>query len=666
MATVRFAILRRSMAASRAFTAICGFASIALAATVVTATSAASPTAARGTGTAAGATHLVAAPPVLSVTPVVSGLSIPWDVEFLPDGTMLYDQRGGGLSIRTTAGTVRNLAADFADLWASGETGLMGLAVDPGFATNRTIYSCQGWKNSGDTVHDVRVVKWTVDSGLTVATRTSVIVSGMPATSGRHGGCRLSFDPSGALMVGTGDAATGTNPQDMTSLGGKTLRVQADGAIPADNPFASSGNANTRRIFTYGHRNVQGLARRPGTGEMWAVEHGPDRDDEVNRLISGSNYGWDPIPLPYNEAVPMTDLTKFPDAVPARWTSGDPTIATSGADFLVGQRWGDWQGGLAVAALKGSKLSIMLMNPAGTITRVDTPTTLEGTYGRLRAVRMGPDDALYVSTSNGSNDEILRVAPPPVPPPGPGTYHDFTGDGRPDLVARSADGALRLHPGNGIGMNGSQVIGRGWAGFTALFSPGDWDGDGWPDIIARTPGGDLRVYFWNGSSLSSNYARVGIGWSGVSLAFSPGDFTGDGHPDVVGRTPDGVLRLWRGNGVVLAAPTVIGRGWNGMTALMSSGDFNGDGMTDVLARSSDGVLLLYAGVRTGLRGSTVIGIRWDSLSALLSPGDWNMDGQQDLVGRSANGDLRLYRWGGSSFTGQATIGIGWNGQTAVL
>lgn len=467
-------------------------------------------------------------------------------------------------------------------------------------------------------------------------------------------------------MVGTGDAATATNPQDLTSLNGKTLRVRTDGTTPADNPFASSSNANTRKLFTYGHRNVQGLARRPGTTEMWSAEHGPDRDDEVNRLLAGRNYGWNPVPPPYNESVPMTDLAEFPDAVPARWSSGYPTVAPSGADFLVGARWGDWQGALAVAALKGSKLLVMLMDPAGTITRVDTPAALDGTYGRLRAVRMGPAGDLYLTTSNGSADQILRVSPSAPPPPGPGTYHDFTGDGHPDVVSRSADGLLHLYSGTGTGISGSRVIGTGWASFTALFSPGDWDGDGWPDIIARTTGGDLRVYFWNGTGLSSSYARIGLGWNGVSLPFSPGDFTGDGHPDVIGRTPDGLLRLWRGNDVTLSGSTVIGTRWNGITALLSSGDFNDDGAADVLARSSDGLLRLYAGVGDGLRGSTVIGTGWNGFTALFSPGDWDGDGHRDVIGRTSAGDLRLYRWGGSSFSGSATIGIGWNGQTAIF
>ncbi|MDZ7675779.1 MAG: PQQ-dependent sugar dehydrogenase [Acidimicrobiales bacterium] len=152
--------------------------------------------------------------------------------------------------------------------------------------------------------------------------------------SGRHGGCRLRVGPDGARWITTGDGAFSGTPQDLSALGGKVLRVNRfTGAGASGNPFTGSGDPDVRRVFTSGHRNVQGIAFRPGSDEPWAVEHGPTRDDEVNRLVPGGNYGWDPGPG-YDESVPMTDTAKFPDAVPARWSSGFPTIATSGADFL--------------------------------------------------------------------------------------------------------------------------------------------------------------------------------------------------------------------------------------------------------------------------------------------------------------------------------------------
>ena len=162
-----------------------------------------------------------------------------------------------------------------------------------------------------------------------------------------------------------GRRGIGTVPQNLASLGGKVLRVDAaTGAAAAGNPFAS-------RVYSYGHRNVQGLALRPGTSQMWSVEHGPTVDDEINLLSPGGNYGWDPVPTEstdpsYNEKVPMTDLGKYPDAIEARWSSGNPTLATSGGIFLDGADWEEWEGRLAVAALAARSLRIFKFAADGT------------------------------------------------------------------------------------------------------------------------------------------------------------------------------------------------------------------------------------------------------------------------------------------------------------
>ena len=341
------------------------------------------------------------APPELLVSTLVSGLSIPWDLAFTPDGTMLFTERRGVLSSRGADGTVRMVDAEMGDLFAVGETGLMGIAVDPEFASNRRFYTCQGHVGP-----EVQVIAWTLNADYTAATRVAdPLVGGLPATSGRHGGCRLRFGPEGYLWIGTGDAASGRTPQDLTSLGGKVLRVDpATGAGAETNPLAPS------RVYSYGHRNVQGLALRPGTNRMWAVEHGPRVDDEINLLVAGGNYGWDPVPG-YNEAVPMTDQVKFPGAVVAKWSSGSPTLAVSGGIFLEGRQWGVWEGRLAVATLRDSRLRLFEFTPEGDFVGQVIVSELDRSYGRLRTPMMGSDGALYVTTSNGSGrDLILRVA----------------------------------------------------------------------------------------------------------------------------------------------------------------------------------------------------------------------------------------------------------------
>jgi len=191
-------------------------------------------------------------------------------------------------------------------------------------------------------------------------------------------------------------------------LGGKVLRVTTTGAAaPANAPPAGFD----RRIFTYGHRNVQGLAFRPGSGQVFSAEHGPDRDDEINRLQAG-DFGWNPVSpsggLAYNESVPMTR----PGAMPAVWSSGSPPLATSGSAFATGAPWRQWDGALVVACLRGTQLLVLNLDDAGNLIGQAT-RELPGYEGfRLRSVVQGPDGSLYVTTSNGgSNDRILRVTP---------------------------------------------------------------------------------------------------------------------------------------------------------------------------------------------------------------------------------------------------------------
>ncbi len=345
--------------------------------------------------------------PSLSVTKVVTGLSFPWDLTFA-GSTMMYDTRGGALYTKAGSASPRRVTlAKMPKLFVGSESGMMGLVADPDFATNKYFYTCQSVATSSGRPSDIRVLRWTLDSA-THATVNATLIKGLPISSGRHGGCRLRFSAYKYLYVGTGDAAVGTNPQNLDSLGGKVLRLTHSGAIPSDNPFVKRGG-NARYIWNYGHRNVQGLALRPGTAELWSVEQGTDRDDEINGVGKGGNYGYNPVPG-YNESVSMTDTKKYPHAAKSRWSSGYPTIATSGATFLSGSSWKGWNNALAVGVLKGQQIKLFSISSSGAAKPLATLTSLQGRH-RIRTVQLGPDGALYFTTSDGSGDFIGKITP---------------------------------------------------------------------------------------------------------------------------------------------------------------------------------------------------------------------------------------------------------------
>ncbi len=348
------------------------------------------------------------AAPTIGARRQVRDLQHPWDVKPISGGRMLITERNSGHLLLWEAGVTRRVGFPSGRIWVSGETGLMSMEVDPNFADNGRFYTCSGWRKTGGG-HDIRVIAWRLNGAGTRARLSEVLLGRFPTTSGRHGGCRLLITSGGLLMVGTGDAAVGRNPRNLKSLGGKTLRLNRLTGRPfPGNRWANSPNRRKRYVFTYGHRNVQGLAQR-ADGSIWSVEHGSTRDDEVNKLGRGRDYGWNPVPG-YNESVPMTN-TRLPGRqFRARWRSGSPTVATSGATWVRGEQWGTYQGTLAVACLKASRVIFMKFNRAGRLKWTRTPQRLRD-FGRLRSVERAPNNDLLITTGNGSNDSVVRVSP---------------------------------------------------------------------------------------------------------------------------------------------------------------------------------------------------------------------------------------------------------------
>ena len=342
--------------------------------------------------------------PDLTVTPLLEGLDHPWDAVQAPDGAVLTGQRSGGFFVRRADGSTGPVAADLADLYVQSETGLMGIALAADFAQSRRLYTCQGFQGGG--VTDIRIQSWTVDSAWTELTRGAAVLTGIPVQDGRHGGCRILTAADGTLFVGTGDTAAPGVPQDPNSLGGKTLHINPDGTPAAGNPNADSP------VYTLGHRNAQGLAQQPGTGRVYAVDQGTTRDDEVNLLVAGGNYGYKPDRIPgiYDESVPMTDPVRVPDAIAAVWSSGSTTLATGSGAFVSGSGWGPWNGAFVMGGLKTKQLIFLRLAADGQSVTAQT-FGLQDQYGRLRSVTPTPDGSLLVTTDNGDTDQVLRVTP---------------------------------------------------------------------------------------------------------------------------------------------------------------------------------------------------------------------------------------------------------------
>lgn len=330
---------------------------------------------------------------------VTMELEVPWGAAFGPGGDLYLTERPGrvtrvGLD-RTDNGVVnrtsKEVVADLTDRVASrGEGGLLGLAFhpdDPDLA-----YTYQTYETAGGLAN--RVVRHRVGDGFA---RESVLLDGIPGAT-IHDGGRLAFGPDGALYVTTGDAGQGNLAQDRESLAGKVIRLTPDGEPHPDNPFDDA-------VFTYGHRNPQGLAWRGDT--LYVTEHGPSSKDEINVLRAGGNYGWP-------EAKGPSDDGRFTDPI-ATYT---PTVAPGSAAFYRGPI-DSWQGDFFFGTLAGTHLHRVRIDGGNEV--LEQQRLLDGKYGRLRTVFTGPDDHLYVTTSNrdgrldGSpapqDDRVLRIQP---------------------------------------------------------------------------------------------------------------------------------------------------------------------------------------------------------------------------------------------------------------
>ena len=383
----------------------------------------------------------------------------PWDMAFLPNNTMFFTEKCKGLSVRLPSGSVNKLlgvggSAGFpavkSDLFCDGQAGVQGVAIDPDFAQNRYIYLYSSSKGSNRTYggYNNVVMRMKVNPGLDAIFDIVEIVNDLgykPMKSnhpfggpGAHNGGRLRFGPDGFLYITIGDNHNGAGPQSPTELRGKLLRVDRDGVAAAGNNAPSGFD---KRVFAYGFRNPQGIAFRPGSGDLYLSENGPWHSDEVTKVVNGGNGGWDPrdnvngrgpcpdgycgyspnqmgalAPAERSAFMSMTDLKAYPNAMKPAWNNNGLSQGMCGSVWLVGKQWKEWEGRLAVGYAgigihgtpTGNRIDILDIAKDGSSAKREE--LLWPTFaGRFRHLSQGADGALYVADE--ASGSIYRVAP---------------------------------------------------------------------------------------------------------------------------------------------------------------------------------------------------------------------------------------------------------------
>jgi len=343
----------------------------------------------------------------IAVHTAAKGLDHPWALAFLPDGRVLVTERPGRMRIVGKDGTLSPALAGVPSVFASGQGGLHDVVLDRAFAQSHTIYFCYAEPVEGRARTALARARL-IDEGTARIEAVEVIFrQAGPLSSGNHFGCRIVQTPDDNLFLTTGDHfTTRDQAQNLGNDLGKIIRIRPDGSIPPDNPFV--GKAATKpEIWSYGHRNPQGLALHPVTGKLWEHEHGPRGGDEVNIIEKGKNYGWPVIGygIDYSGAKIHESMQKAGMEQPLKYWV--PSIAPSGMAFYSGNVFAPWRGSLFVGALAGQLLVRLGVDGDKVVAE---ERLLQQLRERIRDVREGPDGALWLATDSSSG-RILRLTP---------------------------------------------------------------------------------------------------------------------------------------------------------------------------------------------------------------------------------------------------------------
>jgi len=340
------------------------------------------------------------------VVPVASGLAHPWGMTFLPGGEILVSEREGRLRVVRDGALDPKPISGLPRIAVAGQGGLLDVALDPDYADNRLIYFSYAGGRPGNA--GTEVARGRLDLGHMALEDVETIFRVEPKTGGSaHYGSRLQFAPDGTLYITLGDRYSYMDEaQSLENHLGTIVRINPDGSVPEDNPFVGREDAKPE-IFSYGHRNVQGIALRPGTSTIWAHEHGPRGGDELNILKAGANHGWPEITygIDYSGAI-ISEKTEAPgmEQPVVYW---DPSIAPSGMTFYDGEAFPQWRGDVFLGALAHRHLRRLEMEGDEVVAQEELLGALNA---RIRDVVEGPDGLLYVLT-DAPNGRILRLEP---------------------------------------------------------------------------------------------------------------------------------------------------------------------------------------------------------------------------------------------------------------